>query len=44
MTYQVNHVAVGILRKNDHIVLVKQRLENRPPVWVLGTGTVCTND
>ena len=40
MTYRINHVAVGILHRDDQIVLVQQRLEDRPPVWVLPGGLV----
>ena len=40
MTYQINHIAVGLLRKGDNLVLVQQHLENRPPVWVLPGGLV----
>nr|WP_309690137.1 NUDIX hydrolase [Armatimonas sp.] len=41
MTYQINHVAVGILRWNDQFVLVQQQyIKEKPPFWVLPGGIV----
>ena len=41
MSYQVNHIAVGILRREDQLVLVQQRyLKTKPPFWVLPGGLV----
>lgn len=40
MTYQVNSVAVGLLRHNDALLLVKQTIVNRPPLWMLPGGMV----
>ena len=41
MTYQINHVAVGILRQGDPLVLVQQQyIKEKPPFWVLPGGIV----
>jgi 8-oxo-dGTP diphosphatase len=38
--YQINQVSVGILRQGANIVLVKQQLADRPPIWMLPGGMV----
>jgi len=40
MTYQVNSVAVGLLRQNDSLLLVQQTIADRPPLWMLPGGLV----
>ena len=40
MTYQINHVAVGILRQGESIVLIQQEFATRPPLWLLPGGMV----
>ncbi|MBB6052088.1 NUDIX hydrolase [Armatimonas rosea] len=40
MTYKINHVAVGILRQGESIVLIQQEFTTRPPLWLLPGGMV----
>lgn len=40
MTYQINHIAVGILRQGESLVLIQQRISDRPPLWMLPGGLV----
>jgi 8-oxo-dGTP diphosphatase len=40
MTYKINHVAVGILRQGESIVLIQQEFATRPPLWLLPGGMV----
>jgi 8-oxo-dGTP diphosphatase len=38
--YRINHVAVGILRQGERIVLIQQEFATRPPLWLLPGGMV----
>lgn len=40
MTYQVNSVAVGLLRRGESLLLVQQAIANRSPLWMLPGGLV----
>ena len=40
MNYHINHVAVGILRQGESIVLIQQEFATRPPLWLLPGGMV----
>lgn len=40
MTYPVNSVAVGLLRRGESLLLVRQTIVNRSPLWMLPGGMV----
>ena len=40
MIYKINHVAVGILRQGESIVLIQQEFATRSPLWLLPGGMV----
>lgn len=40
MTYQINHIVVGILRRGESLVLIRQKFAERSPLWMLPGGQV----